>query len=178
MKATHKIEYAYICEHCGHRNEGFFSISQRIDDTSTEFRGSTKITTTYSYEYKKDILRRKLQEEINDCSVEVSNGSYNSSRFNGECTHCGKRQSWELKASKSDIWQAPLGVLIFGAAISGIILYFSDIAAIISGGIVIILTLLFFIYGVREFKKIKADSKDVKQQLAPEINWGDTNKIY
>ena len=96
MYAKRKIKYTYICEHCGHRNENFYHISEHIVNTNTEFRGGYRITTTYSYEYKRDILTRLLPKpDLGKVSNQHKKVNY--SQFDSKCSNCKKRQSWSTK---------------------------------------------------------------------------------
>ena len=96
MYAKRKIKYTYICEHCGHRNENFYHISEHTANTNTEFRGGYRITTTYSYEYKRDILTRLLPKpDLGKVSNQHKKVNY--SQFDSKCSNCKKRQSWSTQ---------------------------------------------------------------------------------
>ena len=100
MDASRKIKYAYICEHCGHRNEKFYKVSdtalEKITTYETKGNIRTTTTTTYSDEYNRDLLRERLYApDLGKINSEQYLTHYG--RFNSKCSNCKKRQSWNTQ---------------------------------------------------------------------------------
>jgi len=102
MNATRKIKYAYICEHCGHRNENFCQINAHTPNSSSERRGNTIVTTTYSSLSLRQTLIEKLYTPplgklSNKKEHKFTRAPYNFKHYNSKCSNCRKRQRWSTQ---------------------------------------------------------------------------------
>ena len=98
MYASRKIKYAYICEHCGHRNEKFYEISDQKSKTDSNIIGGAQITTTYTNDYIINALRERLRNKTpNFGKIDNKHEHARYKNFNSKCSNCEKRQRWSTQ---------------------------------------------------------------------------------
>ena len=183
--------YNFICEHCGKdtgKQKITFSISRADPDELKIDNGSYILPQDY-YEKMINKVKVSLNERISTFKEFVNNGEYqkcidSGGYLNGKCTSCGKYQSWMSKGSSKYLWGYPL---LFGCiiiALFGFLVIFKKDADEFMNkyGVYVILIILIgsiigFIFGLLKYRKIKNDIKRIKQKRLPVIVWPDENQF-
>jgi sarcosine oxidase delta subunit len=196
-KATATCSYGFICEHCGKRTEKQTRITGDEIDSNADSPEKSDDTSIYIPLLKngaiaeQDLNRlqaaaiKKLNTDFEKIKVNAAKDRFDALYFDGKCPFCGKRQSWEIKGTRS--W--PIKTAIAGGVIPAVVLAMVGLVArLFSDSFALLDTLMHspvcwmaigacavlgFAVGAYRAVRVRADMKQVSIRQKPQIIWPD-----